>query len=287
MMNSRPGVRAPELLRHGLIPGRVRALAAGGVALLALSVSVAFAAQTHVVLPGETLTQIAEDYGTSVEDLITLNAIQNPDSIHAGDQLLVPDHAASAGAGRSYTVQGGDSLSAIADALGVSMQAIVDLNGLADPDHVFEGQILSVPGATSRYRGAADQDVGAALRSAERKYGLPNGVLRALAWQESGWNQQMVSHAGAIGLTQIMPRTANWALEWLAPHATGWRVIARDNAEMGAAVLGHWLDLAGGDVRYALGAYYQGWHAMESFGAFDDTVEYVNNVLALVGRFAD
>jgi LysM repeat protein len=267
------------------------------LAALGLSVSVAFAAQTHVIQPGETLSQIADEYGTSVDDLIALNGIQNPDSIWAGEKLLVPDGGASSstgtsasvGAGSSYTVQAGDSLSAIADYLGVRLQAIVDLNGLPDPDHIFAGQLLSIPGRVGggTYRGTTDPDIASALRSAERKYGLPNGLLRALSWQESGWNQAMVSPAGAIGIAQIMPRTASWALEWLAPNATAWRTRAGDNAEMGAAILRHWLDLAGGDSWYAVGAYYQGWHAMETFGPFDDTRQYADNVIALVDRFAD
>lgn len=46
-----------------------------------------------------------------------------------------------------YIVQPGDTLSAIADKLGVSQQAIIDANNLADPDRLADGQRLLIPKA--------------------------------------------------------------------------------------------------------------------------------------------
>ncbi len=261
-------------------------MVAAVAALLPLSVSLASAAQTHVVQPGETLSAIADLYGESLADLVAINGIGNPDLIQAGTSLTIST-AAPAPALRSYTVQPGDALSGIADQYGVLIRDLVELNALEDEDHIVVGQSLRLPAShstTTPFR-VSHYDAKQALRSAEQNYGLPNGLLLALAWQESGWQQQMVSDSGAVGLTQILPETADWALEWLAPNSTDWDWDARDNANMGAAILGHWLDIADGDVEFALGAYYQGWSRMVEQGPLDETREYVANVLALVPRF--
>ena len=263
-------------------------LVALAAAALPLSVSLASAAQTHVVQPGETLSAIADQYGASVADLAALNGIKDPNLIQAGTALTVSG-SPSIPAVRSYTVQPGDSLSDIADHLGALVRDLVDLNGLANADQIFVGQVLSLPNSQAvktPFR-VSRADAEQALRFAEQRYGLPNGLLLALAWQESGWQQQMVSEAGAVGLTQILPETAGWALEWLAPDATAWASSARANANMGAAVLRHWLILADGDTAFALGAYYQGWSRMVAKGPLDETRDYVANVLALVPRFED
>lgn len=48
----------------------------------------------------------------------------------------------------------------------------------------------------------------AAIAEAERQYGLPTNLLRALIWAESRFNPMAVSPAGAAGLAQLMPGTA-------------------------------------------------------------------------------
>lgn len=48
----------------------------------------------------------------------------------------------------------------------------------------------------------------AAIAEAERRYGLPTNLLRALIWAESRFNPMAVSPAGAAGLAQLMPATA-------------------------------------------------------------------------------
>ncbi len=53
------------------------------------------------------------------------------------------------------------------------------------------------------------------FRDAEIKYGLPQGLLSRLAWQESRYNPNAISPVGALGMMQIMPSTA---------AAYGWNV---------------------------------------------------------------
>lgn len=71
------------------------------------------------------------------------------------------------------------------------------------------GLIPSGPeGAVPRYRGRYNGQYAAMARSAARKHGIPEDLFLRLVKQESGFNPKAVSHAGAIGLAQLMPATA-------------------------------------------------------------------------------
>lgn len=250
----------------------------------------------YVVQAGDTLGGIADRFGVTVADLVAKNNIADPNIIHVGQTLVIGGGSTGAVGGPppppapsgTYTVQPGDTLEAIAAAHGVLVRDLVELNGIDDANYIYVGQVLSIPGSprtVTHY--VVSYDVAEdALRSAEAEYGIPRGLLLALSWQESGWQQHVISEAGAVGLMQIMPDTADWALEWLAPGMTQWYSDPYHNAYMGAAILRHWLNLADGDVEFALGAYYQGWHSMETQGPFLETKRYIANVLALWPQFA-
>lgn len=280
-------------LRAGAAPATLRVSLAFFLLALALVAGTRPAkALPHTVQPGETLSGIATYYDVDLQALAALNGISNLDRVYVGQQLAIPG-LAEPGPGRvTYVVQAGDTLSLIAIANGVTLQALVEANGLTNADRIFAGEALTIPapppravlvsGAPRISRAQAE----AILRQVEAEFGLPNGLLLALAWQESGWQQDVVSPVGAIGLMQILPSTAEWALEWLAPEEVDWEMDPLDNARMGAAVLSHWLALTGGDTWAALAIYYQGWGSIEQQGPFEETYRYVANVLAVVPRFA-
>ncbi len=260
-----------------------------GVAGAVVLPSLAFA---HIVAPGETLSDIADRYGVSVDDLARENGIENPDLIYAGEEIHVGEASAatipvshhSAVPYVTHVVEEGDTLTAIAARYAVGMDAIAEANGIEDANQIFISQVLTIPGGTPVAR-VSRAEAEAILRSAEAEFGLPRGLLLALAWQESGWQQGIVSDAGAVGITQILPDTANWAIEQFVPDAHNWQGSARDNARMGAAVLAYYLHRTGGDVRLSLAAYYQGWRSVEQRGMFEETRDYVDNVLALIHEY--
>ena len=111
------------------------------------------ASPTHTVVAGETLSQIAQRYGVPLADLMALNNIANPDTVFAGQTLLLPsaepraevaiDPAAPAEAApESHVVQAGESLSVIAQRYGLSLTEIMALNGIRNPDAILIGQTL-------------------------------------------------------------------------------------------------------------------------------------------------
>lgn len=271
------------------------------VALAAAAAALAFApfaarALTHEVQPGETLSAIALHYSVSLEALAAANGIANPDLIFAGQVLTIADSSPSIPppggavgppAGSLYLVQPGETLSDIALRHGVTPRAIAVANGLPDPDRIFAGQLLAIPAPTSAPAAVTRPAVEALLREAAAEFGIWPPLLLGLAWLESGWNQAMISPAGAVGIMQLMPATAEWGLEYLAPDAADWRTDPRDNIRLGAAVFAHMLWQAGGNVEIALAFYYQGWWSIEQFGIFEETLQYVANVLAIANGFAD
>jgi LysM repeat protein len=104
------------------------------------------------VAPGDTLSELAERYSTTVAELARVNDIANPDLIIVGDELNVtPATPAASAAGESrastlrYTVVAGDTIEDIAWQFGSTKPELVELNGLSNPDLLQIGQVLRVP----------------------------------------------------------------------------------------------------------------------------------------------
>lgn len=114
--------------------------------LLAASSHLAEAAQ-YQIKDGDTLSQLADRLGVSVQALASANGISNPDLIIAGQMLVVPDDGRY---GTEYLVKAGDTLAGISGSTGIPMRDIMKANGLDDANVVPAGKLLSIPpvGAT-------------------------------------------------------------------------------------------------------------------------------------------
>lgn len=174
----------------------------------------------HTVARGEMLSQIAQRYGMTPDQLAQLNNIANANLIYAGQQLIVGMEPAAApsmnvnaaapvqaqtltmlsaaielpssapAAATTHVVQAGESLGRIAQRYNVSLQALAQANGIVDPNRVFAGQTLIIPGTpvTTLDYGAigmpaappAPRGVGREILvslSESRIYAYENGVL--------------------------------------------------------------------------------------------------------------
>ena len=109
------------------------------------------------VKDGETLSEIADRHGMSVNELVRLNDLSNADHVETGSTLRVKASAVassrSADGPSSYrkgasehVVQPGQNLSTIAEGYGVPMSRLVAINGLQDADHVEVGMRLRLKG---------------------------------------------------------------------------------------------------------------------------------------------
>ncbi|MBM7771718.1 GH25 family lysozyme M1 (1,4-beta-N-acetylmuramidase) [Actinokineospora baliensis] len=104
------------------------------------------AGRTHPVAPGETLSEIAARYGTTVAALAALNGISNPNHILAGSTLRLPDTSSPAPApARRHRIAPGETLSEIAARFRVSQSALARANGIANPDKIRAGDWLTIP----------------------------------------------------------------------------------------------------------------------------------------------
>jgi LysM repeat protein len=229
-----------------------------------------------------------------------------------------PTTTTSTGGGGSYVVQPGDTLSAIAARAGVSVASLAAANGL-DPNGVLvSGTALTLSGSpttgtavpvsttTSGTTSAAtSQPVGSVAQGnvTDPPYPTPqtlsasqigqvasdNGVspslADAIAWQESGFNNDLVSSADARGIMQILPGTWQWIQDSLNPGPALAPASATDNVRGGVLLLRSLLNSTGGDPAMAAAGYYQGLPSVQQNGVYPSTQQYINSVLALRQRF--
>jgi LysM repeat protein len=273
----------------------------------------------YTIRQGDTLSDIAARYHTSVAKLVKVNRLPgNGNLIYAGEALKVPGAGSGSSSGgstggRSHLVVRGDTLSGIAARYGVSQTALASANGIGRNNIVMLGATLRIPrggstsGASSSNtfagRTYSDSVVNAASANRNRLAGrnVPsrermrdiiaakaraNGVDPALAlavsYQESGWNQGVVSVANAVGAMQVIPTTTDWISGVVGRHLDPLK--AEDNATTGVVLL-KILTQAASNERQAVAAYYQGLKSVRENGMYTDTKRYVANVMALKRQF--
>ncbi len=94
---------------------------------------------------GNTLGQIASNFGTSVRTLQRWNGIKNPHSIRVGELLVVSRAPGQQVRQESrYRVRSGDSLASIARRFRTTVRQLLALNSLENPNRIFPGQLLVV-----------------------------------------------------------------------------------------------------------------------------------------------
>ncbi len=216
--------------------------------------------------------------------------------------------APSSSAGGSYLVRRGDTLSGIAARAGTTVSALAALNGLNPRHYLLYGTVLRLPGGSTTPTSsvAGSEPIGAAatgslkappyptpqrvtagqIGSIAAANGVPPSLAQAIGWQESGFNNDAVSPAGARGVMQIMPGTWNWIGSDLNRGGTPLSpASALDNVRGGVIMLHALLGATGGNEAETAAGYYQGLGSVQRYGMYSDTKQYVRDVLALNHRF--
>ena len=277
--------------------------------------------ETYVVRANDTLWGIAQASGTTVSSLMALNNLSDANRLAVGQVLVIPTTsslttistvpaAASAAtnttaAGTLYIVRAGDTLSDIALRFGISLDALGNANNLPDWCTLSIGQRLVIPtgvtttvapatvAADSTTTTATTNNTIAAVPSTAidsilvqqaLNAGVDISLVKAVAWQESGW-QMITAQDGGIGVMQLMPYT----VDWISTSLLGYRINpydAADNVHGGVVMLHYFLRFFGGDVRQALAAYHQGLTSVQTQGISAECAHYIANVLALQVRFS-
>lgn len=99
----------------------------------------------HVVRPGDTLYDIAQRYGVTVDAIVATNKLTNPNQIEVGQRLVIHEAAHGFRSLTAYVVQPGDTLTLIAHRFQVSVEVLATLNRLTNPSLIYVGQRLSIP----------------------------------------------------------------------------------------------------------------------------------------------
>ncbi len=108
--------------------------------VLVAGAGLAEASFQHAVVNGESLWKISQSYGTTMGAIINANNLSNPDLIYPGQVLIIPEQEGPAST--KYTVKAGDTLWKIAQQFGVDTYEIAWVNGMANPDLIYPGQVL-------------------------------------------------------------------------------------------------------------------------------------------------
>lgn len=109
----------------------------------------------YTVQRGDTLSQIAQRYGTTVQEIASINNISNPNLIYPGQVYRILTNSTTNGSETrgtgsiTYTVRRGDTLSQIAKAYGVTIAHLVEINGIQNPNLIYPGQKIRITESNS------------------------------------------------------------------------------------------------------------------------------------------
>ncbi len=155
----------------------------------------------------------------------------------------------------------------------------VSITNVGNPTSIVQVSAPSNPGTPSNATNATGNGpttLASTFAAATSIYGLPQGMLQAVAQVESNFNPNAVSSAGAQGLMQIMPQTAS---------SIGVNPMDPTQAIYGAAYLLAQKLQTFGSVPLALAAYNAGDGAVRSFGGippYPQTQNYVTSVMSIM-----
>jgi len=247
----------------------------------------------HTVQPGEGFNAIAERYGISATRLARANGLTLSSVISPGQKLRLPGRLAASRktpapqtepAPSYHTVAAGESFFSIAQHYHVSPWRLAQASHLRLMSTIVPGQRLTLPPGAHLASTEPSVDRGTVRVAIDRwaaAYSVDPKLARALAWMESGFQEDVVSSAGAVGVMQLLPETWQWVDTVLLGESTPRTYDG--NVRAGVRYLRWQLDQFDGDVRLALAGYYQGARAVRDRGLFDDTKQYVAVILQLYG----
>ena len=98
----------------------------------------------YKIKSGDTLSEIAVKYNTTVRHLVQINNIKNPNLIYAGEIITISHNRNDKINGKTYVVKWGDTLSEIAVKYNTTVSKLVKLNNISNPDLIYAGETLKI-----------------------------------------------------------------------------------------------------------------------------------------------
>jgi soluble lytic murein transglycosylase-like protein len=280
-----------RLIRSGTI-----AIAVASLGLLVAAGAAGFrggGSNIHVVQPGDTLWAISRADGLTVAQLAAANNMNPNDLLLIGRRLIIPAPGSPSSASQAPTSQASASQASASQASASRSSATPASASQSKAAGANPWTFCStfVPetgpwGVLPALLRESPQRL--ALRPLFRHwanyYGLSAPLLEAIAWQESGWQQDVVSSAGAVGTGQILPSTASFVSSTLVGKPLNIKSQS-DNIRMSAALLSYLADIEGNNRCQTIAAYYEGAINLSHYGVFPESQAYVASVEALIPEF--
>jgi LysM repeat protein len=237
-----------------IFPGQVLTLANGPVTATPSAPPTDTGSTRYTIVSGDTISRIAARYGVSTQSVLTANGLGWSSIIYPGQSIAIPGQPASAApapapapvvgtppvseppaepvteaapapvappapVNGSYLIVSGDTITAIAARFGVSIQSLLDANGLSYSSIIYAGRTLVIPGVATASAGGSTtvltDEMAANARTiidVGRRLGVPEqGIVIALAtaMQESSMRNLPYGDRDSLGLFQQRP-SAGW-----------------------------------------------------------------------------
>ena len=229
--------------RAPIFPNQVLTLRQTDAPAATPTASVSSVANSYTVRSGDTISAIAAAHGLTTASVLAANGLNNRSVIHPDQVVLLAAPAAMAAAvwvapvetlaaSTTHTIESGDTITGVAKAAGVSVQAVLDANGLGWSSIIYPGQVLALP-TTSAPASAAPASTASApiatsgivtpmssemLHNAQTIVSVGRGagvsdaglvIALAAAAQESGLRNVDYGDRDSLGLFQQRP-SAGW-----------------------------------------------------------------------------
>ncbi len=161
----------------------------------------------HTVRAGDTLYMIARRYNVSMDELVQLNDIRNPNSLSIGMELVITE------AQRFHVVARGDTLYRLAQRYDTDVDTLVRANDITNPNFLRLGMNLVIPGDTREGADTTVASTSTAANSAEETTSTPSQatmhtVIRGdTLWglgRRYGTNPQAIAAASGIAVTSML-----------------------------------------------------------------------------------
>jgi N-acetylmuramoyl-L-alanine amidase len=257
------------------------ASAAAGAVSASTSTGSSSGGGDYLVHAGDTLTSIAARAGTSIAAIAAANGLDANGLLPAGRRLTVFGLPPSASPTAPSTGTGARTATATAStAVPVSTTTPTTAGAETQPvGEPAQGSPTNPPYPTPERLSASQ------IGSIAAEHGVPSSLADAIAWQESGFNNDLVSSADARGIMQILPGTWDWVQRTLTPNVPLAPASATDNVRGGVLLLRSLLNSTGDSAATAAAGYYQGLSSVRQNGLYSDTKQYVRSVLSLQQHF--
>lgn len=229
---------------------------------------------SYVVRSGDNLWTIATSRHLTVGQLASVNGLNPSAILRIGTRLTIPSSGASAAAAVSSTPRPAPVRS-----------------GATSP--ASSGNFCATFSPRSDARGVLPSTLRAdrsrlALRpifvSWAQRYGVSPALVEAVAWQESGWQEGVVSSASAVGVGQLLPSTAAFVSQSLLGTRLNINTV-NDNIQMEVRYLAYLQGNLGSTCATVAG-YYEGLQNMQRYGVLGESQPYVASVEAMIPSFS-